>query len=133
MRAEQVIYALLSEAAGVTALVGTRIYPGVLPQGTALPALALEFISGVELPTVDATAGFNLLQARVQVTAIAKTYAEVKTVLEAVRAACNFQRGTIAGVHVVSVRRDTIGPDLRDDDVQLFTQSIDFGITYQEP
>ena len=134
MRAEKVINALLNAAAGLTALVGTRIYGGgQLPQGTALPAVVVEHISSNELTTIDANAAFGLMKARIQITVLAKDYPAQKAVLEQVRIACNYQRGLIAAVRVISVLRDTVGPDLRDDAMQVYTQSIDFQVTYQEP
>jgi hypothetical protein len=39
LSAESIIYAALSGGAGVTVLVGDRIYPDVLPQGKPLPAI----------------------------------------------------------------------------------------------
>ena len=132
MRAEKVIRTLLLADTGVTALVAARIYPAQLPQGTALPALIITHISTIELPTLDAQAAYSLMRARIEVTAIASDYATQKNLLEAVRKACNYQRGTIAGVSVASVRRDTLGPDLRNDDMQVFTQTLDFFVTYKE-
>ena len=133
MRAEKVITALLNAAAGVTALVADRIYPGILPQGAAMPALSVEHVISEELTTIDAIAAFGLVRSRIQVTALAKSYPEVKALIEQVRIACNYQRGVVATVRVVSVLRDTVGPDLRDDDLRVFSQSIDFQVTYQEP
>lgn len=136
MRAETALNAVLNAAAGVTALVGSgaaaRIYPGELPLGTALPALCLEHVSGGELTTIDAASNYGLVQSRMQVTAIAKTYPEVKTVLEQVRLACNYQRGTFGGVNVVSIVRELIGPDLRDPALGLYSQSLDFMVTLKE-
>ena len=67
-----------------------------------------------------------------QVTAFAKTYAELKALLEQVRIACNYQSGTIAGVRVISVLRDSVSPDSRDDQLGLDMQSIDFMVTHYE-
>jgi hypothetical protein len=39
MSAETELYAALSGAAGITALVGSRIYPDAIPEEVALPAL----------------------------------------------------------------------------------------------
>ena len=133
MRAEKVIRSLLMAASGVTALVSDRAYPHIIPQGATLPALAVEHISTVDLFTLDASAAYGLTQSRIQVTAIAKDYVTQKALLEEVRKACTYQRGTIAGVGVVSVLRDGVGPDIRDDDVGIFTQSVDFLVTYREP
>jgi len=133
MRAEKAIRSLLMGAGAVTALASDRCYPGQLPQGCALPALVVEHISTVPRPTLDAQAGFGLMQARIQVTGLAATYVQQKTLLDAVITACNYQRGVIAGVRVASIVRELIGPDLRDDDRSVFYQSVDFVVTYQEP
>lgn len=134
MRAEKAIHALLAQAAGLTALVPVeRIYPHPLLQGEQLPALVVEHVSTVPLLTLDATAGFGLMQSRIQVTALAGDYPALKDVLEQVRIACNYQRGVIAGTRVNSVVRDVVGPDLTDDDRSVFHQSIDFIVTFQEP
>lgn len=136
MRAEKVIYALLAADSGVTSLLGSgqsmRVYPGRLPQNTNMPAVAYEVISGIELTPIDAQAGRQVMQTRVQVTAMAKNYGEVKAVLEAVRIACLYKSGVIAGVTVLSVTRDNVGADLRDDDLALYLQSIDFVVMYYE-
>lgn len=138
MRAEKVINALLKNASALTALLAggssNAIYGGgQLPQGTALPACVVEHVVTNELTTIDANAAFGLMRTRIQVTVLAKDYPTQKAVLEQVRIACNYQRGLIASVRVVSVLRDNVGPDLRDDDMQVYTQSIDFQVTYQEP
>lgn len=133
MRAEKVIHSLLVNASAVAALVVDRVAPPPLPQGSVLPAIAVEHISSNELTTIDANAPFGLVQSRIQVTAIAATYVQQKSLIEEIRKACNYQRGLIAGVRVVSVLRAGVGPDDRDDDKQQFFQSIDFLVTFQEP
>lgn len=42
MSAESSLYSRLSAAAGVTALVSTRIYPDVIPEDAVLPAIAFQ-------------------------------------------------------------------------------------------
>lgn len=125
MLAEKAIVALLNAAPGVTALVGTRIYPPPLPQAVALPAIAVKHISTVDLPTLDAAA-YGLAQSRIEVEVIAKTYAAQKDLLDEVRSAITYQRGTFNGAVVCSILMAGVGPDTRDDDMQVFSQSIDF-------
>ena len=132
MRAEKVIYTLLSGDAGVATQVAARIYPSRLPQNTVMPALVYDFISGQEHPVIDASAGRQVLRSRVQVTAMGKNYADVKTLMEAVRVACLYKRGTIGGVTVISITRNGIGPDLRDDQLALYLQSTDYMVTHYE-
>lgn len=133
MAAEKVIYALLTGAGPVTALVGDRIYPMQIPQDAVLPAIAYEHVDANPLPRLDAAAAYDLTQARVAVSVVSTSYADVKAVLAQVRAACKYQRGAIGGVQVVSVLPGGTGPDLRDTDMALYSQSVDFLITHHEP
>lgn len=137
MRAEQVVYTLLAADAGVAALVGTRIYPGALPQGTALPALVYQHIDTVDLEPITAAAGGLIARGRVQVNALVDAdragvsgYAQLKALGEAVRLALSFRSGLLAGVQVVSVLRDLAGSDQRDDDLGLLYQSSDYVVTH---
>jgi len=133
MAAEKVVYALLSQASAVTALVGARIYPLQVPQDEDLPAITYQVISAVELDRLDAASAYTLTQTRISVAWVDTDYARLKTGLKAVRAACWYARGAIAGVQVVSVLPGGTGPDLRDTDMALFSQSVDFLITHHEP
>ena len=142
MRPEQVINALLLAAGVVTAIVGAgsaaKIYPGRAPQNVATPFLVIEHIDSQELDPITATAGQSIVRSRIQVTAMcadtpaASAYAQVKALLEQVRLACSFKSGSIAGVQVVSVLRDSSGPDLRDDDLGVVYQSVDFLVTHYQ-
>lgn len=132
MRAEKVIYTLLTGDSGVATQVGARIYPSRLPQNTPMPAIAYQVVSAQEVTPIDALAGYQLVRARVQVTAMGKNYADVKNTLEAVRLACNYKSGVIGGVRVVSIVRDSFGPDLRDDELALYIQSLDLMVEHYE-
>lgn len=132
MRAEKVTYTLLSNDSGVAALIAGRIYPGRLPQNTTMPALSYELVSSVDVLPITAVAGGVLLRSRVQVTGFAKNYSDLKTLLEAARKALLFQSGVIAGVRVIGITRELIGPDLREDDLGLYLQSVDYLITHDE-
>ena len=133
MSSEKIINTLLMAAAPVTAIVSTRISAGELAQGSVLPALGISHISTVEVSTIDASAPFKLVQTRIEVTVLAKDYPTVKDLIKKVRAACNYQRGVIGGFTVISIVRDTVGPDMRDSDLTVFSQTIDFKVTWQEP
>lgn len=134
MSAVNAVRALLIASAPVTAICpASKIVLGVAPQSTVMPALSLTHISTVPVARIDAQAEFGLVTSRVQVTAMAKDYSTVKSLLDVVRKACNYQRGTLAGVSVISIARDTVGPDLSDDDAAIHFQSIDFKVTYHEP
>lgn len=127
------VRALLLGAASVTARVhADSIVAGDVPAKASLPALGIMEISSVPVGAFDAHAEYSVVTSRVQVTAMAKEYPDVKALIDLVRRACNFQRGPIAGVSVISVVRDTVGPDL-EDLAGNHIQSIDFKVTYHEP
>lgn len=133
MSAIKVIRALLAADAAVLALVpATRIVAGVLPQGTALPALAITEVSRTDRNILHPGSTARST-ARVQVTAIAASYATQKTLLQAVRHACRDKIGTVAGVPGVAVLLDGTGPDFNDSDTAFFMQTQDFMVGYTEP
>ncbi|MER2537639.1 MAG: DUF3168 domain-containing protein [Azonexus sp.] len=132
MRAEAVIYSLLTVAAGVTALVGPRIYPQVIAQDQPYPAIMFHKISAIRMPHISASLGANLVEARIQVSAFAKSYPEVKTLAEEIRKALIYKSGTYAGVQVVAVLFDLEGPDQFDDSNRIYYQPLDFLITHYE-
>ena len=132
MSAENIIHALLVAAAPVTALVGTNIWPGELPQGTPMPALGISHISSTEHPTISAPSAYTLVQTRIEITVLSRDYVTLKSLVGKVRAACNYQRGVIATYTVISVMQELIGPDMRDSDLTLFSQTIDFMVTWQQ-
>ena len=132
MSAESALYALLTAAAPVTALVGARIYPVVAPEGTPTPLIAYELVSNTRQPRIDALASAHLARARVTVNLVSADHAVVKTLRAAVVAACQFQRGAIAGVSVVSVIPDFDGPVGFDGALGLFSQGVDFMVTLFE-
>jgi len=128
----KVIRALLVGAAAIVARVpAERIVAGVVREGTALPALGITEVGLVPVGALDGQAEYSIVTSRVQVTVMGQAYPDVKALIDLVRRACNFQHGQIAGVSVVSIVRDTVGPDLDDDAGNSF-QSIDFKVTYHE-
>lgn len=132
MRAEKVVYTLLCGSPVVTALVANRVYPGRVPQNSAMPVISYQLVSSVEVLPINAAAGGTLLRSRVQVTVMARTYTEVKAVHEAVRQALLFQSGLIAGVRVNGITRDLIGPDDIDLELGLYMQPVDYMLVHDE-
>ena len=130
MSAELVIKALLDASAGVAAIVSTRLYSGVRPEGGALPAVVWEEISDVPLPPIDITAGSEPMTGRIQVNCLATTSAGVKALKDAVIAACHKQSGSIGGITVQSVLQDSAGPRSYDALVDTFQQPVDFIVQY---
>jgi len=129
MNACKPVYALLSTNSVLQALVGTNVYAKLAKQGTQAPYLIYEQVDAVLEPIIDATQP-RLWRARVQLMAVADDYATVKSVLEAAVRACNYQRGSIAGVQVALIIHDSAGADDFDVGTQQFYQSSDLTVLY---
>ena len=77
------MFKVLSEFSGLAALVGTRIFPMILPQNSDYPAVTYNTISAPRDYTHDGASG--LVAARYQITAWAASYTTAKLVIEQVR------------------------------------------------
>ena len=125
MSAELITAALLN-VTGVSNLVGTRRTLGVLPQNCAMPALVYSVVDTMPVVTMNAIAGPQLLQSRIQVTALATTPAGVEQILTAVMAAMNLKSGTYATRSVAWTIRDIKSPITRDNEAGVWYGSQDF-------
>ena len=131
MSADAVVYALLSGAGAVTAIVGTRIYPVLLPEKQPTPAIVYEQISSVREPAIDAQAATHTTRSRYQINLLSTDHAVARTLRAAVVAALQFQRGSIGGITVHSVLHAGEGPVGFDQQLGLFFLPIDFLVTHQ--
>ena len=99
MRAAKVIYNILANSAGVSAIVSDRIAPIWLPQGSAFPALVYSTVDINPNPTKDSNS--RLDYARVQVDCLGETYEQASELADAVREALNVVTpGEYNGVNV---------------------------------
>jgi hypothetical protein len=129
------IYALLMASSRLAALVGIQadgsngIYARVAPQAARAPFLVYEEISAVLQSIIDPTSP-RLWESRIQLSAVAPTYGQMKAVLAAAMNACNYSRGVQAGVTLYSVVADSIGSENFDVGTQLYEQSCDLTVLY---
>lgn len=98
---EEALRTVLIGNVGVSALVGTRVYPVVAPQGASLPAVVYQRISANRQHHLQGPSG--LTQVRMQFTAIATTYSAMKALANALRQALDGYRNTVSGVFVQAV------------------------------
>ncbi len=129
MKIGQYIYAKLTAAAPVTALVGTRIYPVFMPQDAAYPAIV--FLadnaphSNTKTQASDhdrATVTFHFWASAAQGE---NGYAALDNIDEAVRDALDYVEGT-AGSVTVEVAHYDGSRDGRDEDMTLFLRSATY-------
>lgn len=116
MNAEKAIYARLAAVAGVTALVGTRIYPVLAPQNPTFPHLVYQRISAERIGNLGADT--DMVESRVQVSCFADSYSGTKELADAVRLALQRADGTFGGVTVddmwIESDQDIYDPQTRD-------------------
>lgn len=103
MSAETVLKATLDGAAGVTALVGTRIYPDIRPQDDALPAIVYTRDSTEYTMTIHST--IALERAQLSIACLAATRAGAEALADAARAA------VLAAAFGLSARAAEFDPD----------------------
>lgn len=101
MSVHAALHGILLANTAVSALVGTRIYPSVLPQGVTYPAISYEQIHGSEATGPQAYRG--LYRSVCQVSVFARDRAGTIALAGAVATALKRYRGTVAGVQVSDV------------------------------
>ena len=92
----KIIYSILSQDAGYTALASTRIYPEIAAQNAALPLAVFTVIDTTPADTKDNVSCVD--NVRVQIDCYSNTYMSKETLAEAVKAALNRAEGTTAGI-----------------------------------
>lgn len=102
MKIEEALYAHLKSYTGLTNLVGTRIYPLVLPQNPTLPAIIYQKISRVGGRALSSPSP-RYVRARFQISCWGASYGSVKDVAEQVKAALQDYHGVMGGTGGVTV------------------------------
>lgn len=98
------IYYLLSNAAPVTALVSTRIYPDIATADAAYPFVVYSVENTLPSDTKDGVSGLDVVQIAVMI--YANTYTAAQDIAGAVRTALDRVSGTYSGIEVQSIKFD---------------------------
>ncbi|MEQ8409126.1 MAG: hypothetical protein RKH07_12705 [Gammaproteobacteria bacterium] len=123
-------YLLANHSALTDVVPALRIRGGDLPQGLAMPAIAVNKIGGQQENNLAMDSPSYLVTQRIQVTVLAKNYDQVQSILPLVLSACPLSRGTINGHTCEGVIPDTEGPDLYDRELDLHSQTQDFMVSF---
>lgn len=140
MRITKAVKLHLKAAAGVAAIVGTRVYLRRAPQAAAFPRVVVSIASS-EWPTRSqgrrSADTKHVIKARVQIDSWSKDEDEVDALAEAVSAALDDFIGTTQGVVVKRSlqddERDNYNPLDDASDVGAHRITQDYGIHYEEP
>jgi hypothetical protein len=126
------VRARLLDIAGVTALVGQRVYCGSRPQAGALPDIVINRISGAPIYTDDGESG--LASARIGIDCWGPTYGSAKLSARAVIAALSAFVGEQSGVVFQNTLLDA-GRDFREGGGNapeyLFRTNLDFIVWFE--
>lgn len=134
MTIETEIYDRLSGHAGLSALVGTRVYPSLLPQDPTFPAITFSRVSAQRVAAMGSDPG--VVQARFQFdvwTQIADgvdAYESMRNVMEQLRLALERWR-TTSGTIVQDTFFDN-ELELYEDDIEVHHGIFDAEIIYEE-
>lgn len=100
---EEALVARLLSDAPLAALIGTRIYPDEMPQGSVLPTVCYLDVSDVKMHTL---LGQAVVERPVrQFTVYAATKASAKAVAKAIKASLSDYQGTLSGLEIQKIEQ----------------------------
>ena len=123
MNEGKAIYTILTEDAGVSAVVGTRVYPQVAAQGAAFPFVV--YVLQDNTPS-DTKSGVSTLdEIRYDIVAAAETYSALSSLTERIRLALDRYTGTVSGIVVDSIQFTELDVD-NDPATETFVSSSEY-------
>jgi len=127
----EAIYAHLADHAGLAALVGTKIYPGDIPQGVTPPVVVVQLISNPPIPAGGSS--YALHGPRYQFSCWADGYKGAVDVCEQVKNALMDYSGVMGGTSGVTVQWCMCENeyDLYDEELRRSGRAIDFIIWHE--
>lgn len=123
---------LAADAALVAAVPAARIFVGIVPQGTALPCIAITETFASDYQTVKGHRGGAVkVTSLCQVTVMAAKYPDCKAAMKLARAALRDYAGTIGAFQAATCRLEGKGPDF-ETEAGFCAQTQDLRITFNE-
>lgn len=121
----------LGDQAGLTELVSTRIYTGILPQNPTVPVIVINMVSSGEIQTHEGPAGLET--PRIQADIYDDDGNGARAVRDQLKAALNgLQQETIGSATKIGHCFFDGESDGYDDTVRLFRITLDFLIMWNE-
>lgn len=93
MNVQAPILALIALDLQSSTLIGSRVYPALLPESADMPAAVVSIVGNTPSPTHDGPSKIDLVRA--QVTAYGRTYGQAANAAELIRRAIDGHRGDI--------------------------------------
>lgn len=122
------LFSLLTADSGIAALIGTRVYPVMLPEDPTLPALLYKFVGGASSPTLT-TSGMQ--RSRLEIDCYGATYDDASALRSAVIAALNgFQDELGDGTYLQNAELLNPGLDFFEDEPRQYRCMVEFYLFY---
>ena len=131
MELEEALTAHLKAQSGLTALVGQRIYPDEIPQGTKLPCVCYIKISDIKEHQYIGQDSFE--RPVYQLTAFAATKPSARQVTNQLKAALSDYCGDMSGIEVQKIELQTEMSSLvttADGTTRTYTEYLEYEINY---
>jgi hypothetical protein len=125
---ESALYGYLSGYAGLTALVGARVYPLNLPPKPTLPAVTYQKVSGKPLHTMGNNKAAD--RKRFQFTCWGASYGDATAVAAQVKAALDGYDGVTGGVTVRGIQLENELDD-HDPETGRYLTILDFMVLHE--
>lgn len=131
MDIETALVTYLKAHTGLTALIGAKLFPEEIPQGTVLPAVSYIKISDVK----DHTLSGQLKNERpiFQFTCFALTKSAVRLVANQIKLALNDYVGAMSGIEVQKIELQNELSNLdttADGTVKVYTEDLEYEVNY---
>lgn len=126
------LVAKLKATAGLTALIGARLYPDEVPQSTTLPAVFYMTVSDIK--DHHLTAQSPLEGPTIQITTYATTKASAAAVAEQIKTALVDFVGVLSGITVQYIQLINENPGMyksADGTVKTYTHDLEFQVWYE--
>ena len=121
---------LVASTTLIAAVPALKIVAGAVPEGTAMPAIGVTHVG--RNWGKDISRQSTWVVARTQVTVMASSYPEQKRLIDLVLAAIPRRPGVVSGVKVDNIARESGGPDFEDEAANIYMQTQDFMVAYNE-
>ena len=132
---EAAIFKSLTEDSSISTIIGTRLFPLVIPQDGSMPAITYQQISGDRDHVLSGPTGFT--KNRYQFNCWATTYGGAKRLFEALRIFWDGFSGTVLTIAIQCVQMeneiDSIAKKPGVDVIDRFGKQADFIISFTEP